>query len=161
RPGSPMAGASGAIFGLLGCLPAWLLLNRSYLPRQLVSDWMRRLVWVIAINAFISFMLRSIISWEAHLGGCVIGFVSGALLNQHRFDRSVARWVFMLLVPLIPVVCIGAVVRAKESSPTWRKLAQIVAAEPERAKDRKESDEIQQFNRDLLPVINEAHNAEV
>jgi len=154
NPEVPSAGASGAIWGILACLPAWLFLNRRYLPPQLVSGWMRQLVSVLIINAIISFLPG--ISWAAHFGGGAVGFVVAILLNQHRFDRSVVRWVFLLLLPLIPVVCVGAVVRTKASSPHWLKLAQGIEQQKERVQDRNEQREIDRFNRDLLPAINEA-----
>lgn len=64
----PTLGASGAIFGLLGCALV-VFLKRKYDVRFLVA--------LLAINAVFS-VLVSGISWQAHLGGFLIGALSGA-----------------------------------------------------------------------------------
>src|SRR5262249_18819459 len=143
-----LAGASGAIWGLMAALPTWLMLNRAYLPQRLVSDWMRQLISVIIINAVISFIPG--ISKEAHFGGGAVGAVVGVLLNLHRFGRDSSRWVYTVLIALVPVACIGLVVRAREHWP-----AQI-RHEAEREESRLpswEDEEIQDFQKTVTEPL--------
>jgi len=60
---STEAGASGAIFGLMGALVVVF--------RRFKYD-LRQLVIVLAINLYLSFQLSGI-SWQAHLGGLLVG----------------------------------------------------------------------------------------
>lgn len=75
-------GASGAIFGVLGALIAFLLRRRERLTpfaRSLLSQ----LVGWAAINVFIGFTFPMIDN-AAHLGGCAAGFVLGLLLRARQ-----------------------------------------------------------------------------
>jgi len=60
------AGASGAIFGLFG---AWFVV-----ARRLRLDT-RGIVLLIVINLVFSFLYRSTIAWQDHVGGLVVGAV--------------------------------------------------------------------------------------
>src|SRR5579864_3841254 len=151
--GAPSAGASGAIWGVLACLPAWLMLNRRHLPQRLVSEWMRQLVTVLIINAVISFLPG--ISWGAHFGGGAAGFAASVLLNTHRFSRGPVRWVFLLLVPLLPLVCIGAVVRARDTGRLGRVPRQVRQEKDDN--DRPNPKEVGRLNRDLAPILSDVH----
>ena len=64
---SPTVGASGAIFGLLGGL--------LVLALKVHADISQLLLW-IGLNFVITFLGRSFISWQGHLGG----FLGGALI---------------------------------------------------------------------------------
>lgn len=151
-PGGPLAGASGAIFGLLGSYPTWLLLNRAYLPPKFVSDALRSLIWVIMINVFITFSVRSI-SWEAHLGGAIIGAAVAAMLNQHRFGRDPIRWIWIGAVALVPILCVGALIRARDSDARWRKAA---AESAENMREIGEEGERTDFNKKLARILRTA-----
>jgi rhomboid protease GluP len=68
-------GASGAIFGLFGIWLSWALHRRNTLQgRALLSQ----LIFLLAINAGIAFIFPAI-SWQAHLGGLIAGFVIGEI----------------------------------------------------------------------------------
>jgi rhomboid protease GluP len=78
-------GASGAIFGVLGALIAFLLRRRERLTpfaRSLLSQ----LVGWAAINVFIGFTVPMIDN-AAHLGGCAAGFLLGLLLRGRQIER--------------------------------------------------------------------------
>ena len=64
------AGASGAIFGLMGCLLYFGYYYRNYLGSSLISQ----ILPIIAINLIIGFMPGSNIDNFAHIGGLVGGF---------------------------------------------------------------------------------------
>jgi membrane associated rhomboid family serine protease len=69
-PGSTAVGASGAIFGLLGALVAVFVRFRYEL---------RQLMIVVVINLVITFAIPGI-SWQAHLGGLVVGGIVGVAM---------------------------------------------------------------------------------
>lgn len=92
-------GASGAIFGLFGLWLASAVRRRSTAyGRALLSQ----LGVVLAINAAIPFLVRNV-SWQAHLGGLLAGFVLG---NVWMRTRSAAVHVGSALVLL--AVSVGA-----------------------------------------------------
>ncbi|MEJ8281369.1 rhomboid family intramembrane serine protease [Pseudonocardia spirodelae] len=70
NPAGATAGASGAVFGLMGAL--FVLLRRLKLPTGQV-------VTVIAINAVLSLSIQGI-SWQGHLGGLLFGAAATAAL---------------------------------------------------------------------------------
>jgi membrane associated rhomboid family serine protease len=69
-PEQPVAGASGAVFGLMGALV--VVLRRLRAPAG-------QLFGIIGINVIFSFTIGGI-SWEGHLGGLVIGAAATAAL---------------------------------------------------------------------------------
>ena len=71
EPGTITAGASGAIFGLLGCTLV-LFLKFGYDVRFLLG--------LLAINGVITVVFGGI-SWQAHLGGFVAGALTGAIFG--------------------------------------------------------------------------------
>jgi membrane associated rhomboid family serine protease len=92
---SASAGASGAIFGLMGAL--LVTLKRFKLD-------MRQAGVVIAINVFATFAIPGI-SWQAHLGGLVVGALVGAGLVYAPAQNRL-RW------QLATCVAVGAVLIA-------------------------------------------------
>lgn len=80
RPEDFGVGASGAIFGLFGLWLASAVRRRSTAyGRALLSQ----LGVVLAINAAIPFLVRNV-SWQAHLGGLLAGFVIGQVWSRSR-----------------------------------------------------------------------------
>lgn len=92
-------GASGAIFGLMGALLVTL--------KRLKLD-MRQAGVVIAINVFATFAIPGI-SWQAHLGGLLIGAAVGAGLvyapaaNRLRWQLTACVGIGVVLIALIVV----------------------------------------------------------
>ena len=76
------AGASGAIFGLMGALIAFLLKRRDVLTPQARSLLMQLVGWAV-VNVILGFSVPGIDN-AAHLGGCAAGFLLGLGL-QPRF----------------------------------------------------------------------------
>jgi membrane associated rhomboid family serine protease len=72
------AGASGAIFGLLGALIGFLLKHRERLTPQAKSLLLQLLFWA-ALNVVLGFSVPGIDN-SAHLGGCAVGLVCGLLV---------------------------------------------------------------------------------
>ncbi|HKH49016.1 MAG TPA: rhomboid family intramembrane serine protease [Thermoanaerobaculia bacterium] len=79
------AGASGAIFGLLGAMIAFLLRRRDRLTPYAKSLLGQLVVWA-GINVFFGFSIGAIDN-AAHLGGCAAGFLMGLLLRGREPER--------------------------------------------------------------------------
>lgn len=91
--GTPVVGASGAIFGLFGAL---IVLNR-HLNRSVAGIY-----GIVLINAAIGFIIPNI-AWQAHLGGFITGLAGAGVLVLAR-KRSAASLVWPGLVGLLVVV---------------------------------------------------------
>lgn len=78
-PNLPALGASGAIFGLFG---AWFVVSRRL---RLDS---RGIMVLIVINLAFSFMYRSTIAWQDHVGGLIVGaLITAAYAYAPRKNR--------------------------------------------------------------------------
>lgn len=79
----PVIGASGAVFGVLGA--------SAIVQRRLGGD-VRYLVVLIAINFALGFVVGGgSIAWEAHVGGLLVGALTGWLFVQNRGPRRRTR----------------------------------------------------------------------
>ncbi len=78
---APMIGASGAVFGLFGLWQAmdYRMRRRHKLPLQPV---LMTFLALVASNVLLLVMLSGGLAWEAHLGGWIVGWLSG-----HSFAR--------------------------------------------------------------------------
>ncbi|MCL2514366.1 MAG: rhomboid family intramembrane serine protease [Microbacteriaceae bacterium] len=76
-PGHAAIGASGAIFGMFGCL---LILQRK------LGGPIRQLVVLIVINLVLGFipLFGATIAWQAHVGGLAGGLLVGLVLAETR-----------------------------------------------------------------------------
>lgn len=98
-PLSAAAGASGAIFGLMGALVVTF--------KRLKLD-LRSLAMILVLNLFITFQVPGI-SWQAHLGGLVAGAAIGAAMvlptaarrKAVQLGASVALTVVLLAVSFV------------------------------------------------------------
>jgi len=79
---TPSVGASGAIFGLMGALIAFLLRRRTTLTPEGKSILMQLVAWA-AINVYFGFSDPQIDN-SAHLGGCAAGLLLGFVLREPR-----------------------------------------------------------------------------
>jgi rhomboid protease GluP len=71
----PSVGASGAIFGLVGALLSYAIINNQ-------PGMLQQIIIVIAINALIGFLPGSRIDNFGHLGGLIAGIVIGFVLPR-------------------------------------------------------------------------------
>jgi rhomboid protease GluP len=76
----PMVGASGALFGLAGCILAWSYAGRAPGFRGL---WpvLRVALFLLAVNLAMYWALDGQLAWQTHLGGFVTGWVAAAFLD--------------------------------------------------------------------------------
>lgn len=81
------AGASGAIFGVLG---AWIALFFRHRHLAGARAQLQSLLFLVGINLFLGFSLAGIDNF-AHLGGLVGGFVIGSALEAGARQRAETR----------------------------------------------------------------------
>jgi membrane associated rhomboid family serine protease len=108
-PTAVLAGASGALWGILASLATWLFLNRGVLPPALVATWQRQLFTTFLLNVFLTFSVTAI-SKGAHFGGGAVGLLAAVPMDVLRFGRGRQKWLALAGVLMIPVICMGAVV---------------------------------------------------
>jgi membrane associated rhomboid family serine protease len=93
------AGASGAIFGLFG---AWFVVSR----RMRLDS--RGILVLIVINLAFSFIYRSTIAWQDHVGGLVTGALIAAAFayapRKNRTALQVAACVAVLAILVVATV---------------------------------------------------------
>ena len=99
-PATPVVGASGAVFGLFA---AFFIIQRSlgYNAVQLLV--------VMGLNLVVGFLPGTNVSWQAHVGGIVLGFVTGFVFSKTRNVRQRGLQLG-LLVALALVVLVGIAV---------------------------------------------------
>lgn len=81
---APSAGASGALFGLVGVLFIFGIKYRRELPEGFKRAFGTGLLPMIALNLFIGFVGRGLIDNAAHLGGFVAGAFMALVIDYRR-----------------------------------------------------------------------------
>ena len=81
---TPSAGASGALFGLVGVLFVFGIKYRRELPEGFKRAFGTGLIPMIALNLFIGFVGRGLIDNAAHLGGLVAGAFMSLVIDYRR-----------------------------------------------------------------------------
>lgn len=105
--GTPVVGASGAIFGLFGAL---LVIGRH------IGANIQGIVVVLGINLAITFLPMllgqgSAVSWQAHIGGLAVGALVGGIFARTRQpsqQRSQTAFLVLTAVFLIALLVIPA-----------------------------------------------------
>ncbi len=77
---SPMVGASGAVFGLIGAWKFWEWQVRQQLGASMQPLW-RSLIGLALLNVILWIALSGLLAWEAHLGGFVVGVLFAAIVT--------------------------------------------------------------------------------
>jgi len=108
-------GASGAIWGLMTAGLALSLLRRSVFPRRIASGLRSRLVPLVMLNIFLSF-IPTIDKW-AHGGGGVVGFALAAagLLSAH--PNGDPRWIRVTALVSAMALVVSVVVALAAGQP--------------------------------------------
>jgi membrane associated rhomboid family serine protease len=87
------AGASGAVFGLMGTFLAYNYVRRNEALARRNLQW----IWqILALNIFLAIAIRAI-DYRAHIGGLIAGAVAGFLLDRDRVRIAPALRVLGLL----------------------------------------------------------------
>ncbi|HYX41735.1 MAG TPA: rhomboid family intramembrane serine protease, partial [Pyrinomonadaceae bacterium] len=83
----PAAGASGALFGLVGVLFVFGIKFRRELPEGFKRAFGTGLLPIILLNLFIGYIGRGFIDNAAHLGGLLSGALFGLVIHYKRPDE--------------------------------------------------------------------------
>jgi membrane associated rhomboid family serine protease len=81
---TPSAGASGALFGLVGVLFIFGIKFRHELPEGFKRAFGTGLLPMIVLNLFIGYVLRGFVDNAAHLGGMLSGAVLALVVDYRR-----------------------------------------------------------------------------
>jgi len=84
---APSAGASGALFGLVGVLFVFGLKYRHELPEGLKRAFGTGMLPAIVFNLFIGYIGRGFIDNAAHLGGLLAGMALALLMDYKRLGE--------------------------------------------------------------------------
>ncbi|MBW3600657.1 MAG: rhomboid family intramembrane serine protease [Planctomycetes bacterium] len=106
HPQSVGAGASGAVFGVIGALGGFLLLRRDTVPMQILQSIRSSLGAFIIFNLFIGLAIP-FIDLSAHVGGLIAGGVCGLVMSRPiTLENTGGRVVRNLAVLVIAVIAI-------------------------------------------------------
>lgn len=75
---TPMVGASGVLFGFLGAVAVWAVLDRLARKQSLLPIIQNALVLVF-LNVALMVLSPASVAWQAHLGGLLAGAIAGAM----------------------------------------------------------------------------------
>jgi len=105
----PSAGASGALFGLVGVLFIFGIKFRHELPEGFKRAFGTGMLPIIFLNLFIGFFLRGFIDNAAHLGGLLSGAVLALGVDFERPDvrRTITTAWRTLQVLSLSIVVVG------------------------------------------------------
>ncbi len=120
---SLLAGASGALWGVLMSVVVWLVRYRDDLPEGVAREWGRKLLFAVFLNLMLSFAPG--ISLEAHLGG---GFAGAALAYWLDRRRAPNRWLGALGIAFALAAMIGGLYLTMRYSEEWKPLREVHAA---------------------------------
>jgi membrane associated rhomboid family serine protease len=107
------AGASGAIFGLLGAAISLTIIKKEGVPEQIRSRLAGPLVFWTIVNLLLGFAITNIDN-AGHIGGMVGGLVFGYLLPSRRSDGSRSQrgwmtWVKWSVLALLAGIYLWAI----------------------------------------------------
>lgn len=108
-PARVSVGASGAIFGILGALLAFLLLRRRAVPPSVLAPLRSSALSFVVFNTLFGAVVPAI-DQAAHMGGLATGFVVGLILSPRWPRRESARGIVRtaLLSLLAALILAGA-----------------------------------------------------
>ncbi len=115
--GQVMVGASGALWGLLGVSFALALRPGDTLPAAMLKGFQRNAVTNLGLQVLIS--TQANVSWQAHLGGGVVGFalMLAGVLRPPSDGRASTPWRALSGLSLAAMVC--AVLAALATGRAW------------------------------------------
>ena len=136
---TPSAGASGALFGLVGVLFVFGIKFRHELPEGFKRAFGTGLLPMILINLSIGFVLRGFIDNAAHLGGMLSGAVLALVVDYRRpGERSgVAITWRVLQIAAIALVAVSFMKTGQHFRDPWP--AELVAQAPPQSTETENS----------------------
>lgn len=99
-PGSVVAGASGAVWGLLGAM--------FVIGRHLGAN-VTAIAVILGLNLLITFLPGSNIAWQAHIGGGLTGALIGFVFARTRAVRQRRTQIWLLVAVAVGLLALLAV----------------------------------------------------
>ena len=100
------AGASGALFGILGALISFTIMERKVLPQKLYRSLIKNLILIVVLNSLVGLVIPNI-DILAHTGGFLSGLILGYILEneiytdekkkKNKLIPTIAGIVFLLM----------------------------------------------------------------
>jgi membrane associated rhomboid family serine protease/Tfp pilus assembly protein PilF len=78
------AGASGALFGILGALISFTIMERKVLPQKLYKSLIKNLIIIVVLNLLVGLIIPNI-DILAHSGGFLAGLILGYILENEIY----------------------------------------------------------------------------
>jgi membrane associated rhomboid family serine protease len=97
---TPVVGASGAIFGLMG---AFLVIQRK------LGGNMNGLLVLVGINLVIGFIPGINVAWQAHVGGLIGGVLVGLIYYETRHLRHKRRQALLISALCVVLLALGLI----------------------------------------------------
>jgi membrane associated rhomboid family serine protease len=95
-----LAGASGALWGVMISEAVWLILHRSHLPPGDTRRWLQQIFFTLLLNIGVSMLPN--VSASSHFGGGIAGAFAAVLLQMHRFGSPAKRAFAGFLLAMLP-----------------------------------------------------------
>jgi rhomboid protease GluP len=130
----PSMGASGAIFGIMGGLVAYLIVHRKRIDPTARDQQIKVMGLTIAINVVIG-LRAEIIDMNAHIGGLIGGVLVGVALEVGRFDGS-KRLLRAVLVGVVGCAVVVGMTYAAEPRSSGLKAIRAFAPVEQKVLDR-------------------------
>ena len=118
---SLVAGASGALWGVMLSVIVWFLKYRRQLPPEITDDWSRKLGMAFCFNLLVSFAPG--VSLEAHLGGGFAGMALSLWLDRTARPNRGISFLGLCLLALIAVLSLTFAMR---KSGVWHPLREAI-----------------------------------
>ncbi|MGV9194228.1 rhomboid family intramembrane serine protease [Microbacterium sp. MC2] len=99
-PGTWVVGASGAVWGLLG---AMFIIGRH------IGANVTAIAVLLGLNLVITFLPGSNISWQAHIGGGLVGLLVGFIFARTRAVRQQKTQVWLLVATAVGLLALLAI----------------------------------------------------
>ncbi|MDD7983791.1 rhomboid family intramembrane serine protease [Lentisphaera marina] len=103
------AGASGAVFGVVGMICAFLVMRRNEVPTTAFKSLKNSMMQIVVLNFLFGMSVPGIDN-AAHFGGLLGGFIGAAIMSR-SLDPKKRRAQFMPKVFLgltcLPLICMG------------------------------------------------------
>nr|WP_241740213.1 rhomboid family intramembrane serine protease [Microbacterium invictum] len=99
-PGTWVVGASGAVWGLLG---AMFIIGRH------IGANVTAIAVLLGLNLVITFLPGSNISWQAHIGGGLVGLLVGFIFARTRALRQQKLQVWLLVATAVGLLALLAI----------------------------------------------------
>jgi rhomboid protease GluP len=115
HPEVPSAGASGAIFGLIGALIGALYLGKVPIPPAARKGLLKSLLWTAGINLYLGATIPGIDN-AGHMGGLIMGLGIGAVVGRQLMEPAEKRRqheVLTFLGVTIVLIAFGMFVKQK------------------------------------------------